>query len=243
MPTTSLLKALMGAGAGSRRRVAEAIMRGAVTVNGCIVEDLSFSVDVERDKVTLGGRAVELRPLRKVYLMLNKPRGVLCTARDERGRRMVLDILPQKYRHLGIHPVGRLDKDTTGLLLLTNDGEFTYRVTHPRFEHEREYMVHIDGKLSAQEMRRLERGIELEDGVAHLATVAEIRANPPFNYSVIIHEGRKRQVRRMFAALGHRVLALKRVRVGGLGLGGLGEGEVRELGVEEVSYWRASGSC
>jgi len=235
MPATSVLKALMGAGVGSRRRVADAIMRGAVTVNGRVVEDLSFSVDVERDKVTLGGRAVELRPLRKVYLMLNKPRGVLCTARDERGRRTVLDILPQQYRHLGIHPVGRLDKDTTGLLLLTNDGEFTYRVTHPRFEHEREYLVQIDGKLSAQDMRRLERGIELEDGVAHPAIVHELKANPPYSYRVIIHEGWKRQVRRMFAALGHRVLALKRVRVGGLGLGGLGEGGVRELDAEEVN--------
>jgi 23S rRNA pseudouridine2605 synthase len=235
MPTTSLLKALMGAGAGSRRRLADAIMRGAVRVNGRIVADLSFPVDVERDKITLDGRAVALRPLRKVYLMLNKPRGVLCTARDERGRRMVLDILPQKYRHLGLHPVGRLDKDTTGLLLLTNDGEFTYRVTHPRFEHEREYLAQIDGKLSAQEMRRLERGIELEDGMAHFSIVHELKANSPFNSGVIIREGRKRQVRRMFAALGHRVLALQRVRVGGLGLGGLGVGRVRELDAEEVN--------
>ena len=215
--------------------MAEAIMRGAVTVNGRIVADLSFPVDVDRDKVTLDGRAVALRPLRKVYLMLNKPSGILCTARDERGRRTVLDILPQQYRHLGIHPVGRLDKDTTGLLLLTNDGELTYRITHPRFEHEREYLVHIDGKLSAQDMRRLERGIELEDGVAHPAIVHELKANPPYSYRVIIHEGWKRQVRRMFAALGHRVLALKRVRVGGLGLGGLGEGGVRELDAEEVN--------
>lgn len=229
----------MGAGIGSRRRLADAIMRGAVAVNGRIVADLGFPVDVDRDKVTLDGRAVALRALRKVYLMLNKPSGILCTARDERGRRMVLDILPQKYRHLGIHPVGRLDKDTTGLLLLTNDGEFTYRITHPRFEHEREYLVQIDGKLGAQDVRRLERGIELEDGVAHPAIVHELKANPPYSYSVIMHEGRKRQVRRMFAALGHRVLALQRVRVGGLGLGGLGEGGVRELSVEEISQLMA----
>jgi 23S rRNA pseudouridine2605 synthase len=229
----------MGAGVGSRRRVAEAIMRGAVSVNGRIVADLGFPVDIERDKVTLDGRAVVLRSLRRVYLMLNTPSGVLCTARDERGRRMVLDILPQKYRHLGLHPVGRLDKDTTGLLLLTNDGEFTYRITHPRFEHEREYFVQVDGKLSAHDMRRLERGIEMEDGAARPAVVAEIQANPPFKYSVIIREGRKRQVRRMFAALGHRVLALKRVRVGVVWLEGLGEGEVRELSDEEISQFMA----
>jgi 23S rRNA pseudouridine2605 synthase len=235
MPATSLLKALMGAGAGSRRRVAEAIMRGVVMVNGRIVEDLNFQVDVARDRVTLDGRGVELRPAKKVYLMLNKPRGVLCTARDERGRKTVLDILPQKYRDLGLHPVGRLDKDTTGLLLLTNDGDFTFRVAHPRFEHEREYFVRIDGKLSAHDVRRLEWGIEMEDGEAHPAVVRELQANPQYGYSVVIREGRKRQVRRTFAALGHRVLELKRVRIGGLGLGELGEGEVGEMGAEEVN--------
>ena len=225
----------MGAGAGSRRRVAEAIMRGVVMVNGRIVEDLNFQVDVARDRVTLDGRGVELRPAKKVYLMLNKPRGVLCTARDERGRKTVLDILPQKYRDLGLHPVGRLDKDTTGLLLLTNDGDFTFRVAHPRFEHEREYFVRIDGKLSAHDVRRLEWGIEMEDGEAHPAVVRELQANPQYGYSVVIREGRKRQVRRTFAALGHRVLELKRVRIGGLGLGELGEGEVGEMGAEEVN--------
>ena len=229
-----MLKTLAEAGIGSRRWVADAIRQDRVEVNGRVVEDFRYPLNVETDRVLIDGRLVDIKPRQPVYLMLNKPKGVLSTTRDERGRRTVISILSEKYRHLKLYPVGRLDKDSTGLLLLTNDGGLTYRLTHPRFEHEKEYLVLIDTLLNPGEKRKLEGGIELEDGMTHPAVVRELKDCPSFNYSMVIHEGRKRQVRRMFQSLGHRVLALKRVRVGRLALGNLKEGETRELGIKEV---------
>jgi len=166
--------------------------------------------------------------------MLNKPRDVLSTTRDEEGRRTVLDIIPEKYRRLRLYPVGRLDKDSTGLVLLTNDGDLAHRLTHPRFECEKEYLVYLTEKLSTDEKKQLAQGIRLADGMTHPAAVKGVRSTPPFNYSITIHEGRKRQVRRMLAALGYRVLALKRVRLGKLKLGNLKEGECREISASEI---------
>jgi 23S rRNA pseudouridine2605 synthase len=228
MPTKSLLKALTEAGIGSRRRMAEAIKQGKVTVNGKTAESFSQPVDTDVDRVTLNGKSVDLKPDEIICLMLHKPAGLVSTVSDEKGRRTVLDILPDRYKKLRLYPVGRLDIDTTGLLLLTNDGDLTYRLTHPKFEHEKEYLVQIKGRLGAEEKIKLEHGIRLEDGMTHPAVVREI-SRLPYNYSIIIHEGRKRQVHRMFERLGHPVLALKRVRIGGLTLGNLREGEVRLL--------------
>ena len=231
---SSLIKALTGAGIGSRRRVAEAIRQGRVEVNGQVVEDFRYSLNVETDRLSIDGKPVDLRPRQVVYLIINKPAGVISTTSDERGRPTVMDVLPEKYQRLNLYPAGRLDKDSTGLLLLTNDGELTHRLTHPKFEHEKEYLVHIDTGLKPHEKRKLERGIALEDGMTYPAVVREIKSSPPFTYSITIHEGRKRQVRRMFDSLGHRVLALKRIRMVGLSLGDLREGETRELTPEEV---------
>ena len=235
MISESLLKVLTGAGIASRRRLADAIRQGRVEVNGEVVEDFRYPVNRETDRISVHGRAVHLEPIHSVCLMLNKPRGILSTTSDERGRRTVLDILPEKYRRLRLYPAGRLDKDSTGLLLLTNDGELTYRLTHPRFEHKKEYLIHVDGQLKPDEKKKLEQGIQLEEGMTYPAVVREVKSSPPFNYSIEIHEGRKRQARRMFAALGYRVLALKRVRIGNIGLGELKEGNVRELSAEEIS--------
>jgi 23S rRNA pseudouridine2605 synthase len=234
-PSVPLIKALTEAGVGSRRRIADAIKNGRVEVNGEPVENFRHPVNVETDRVSVNGRIVDLKPRRTVYLMVNKPAGVITTTSDERGRRTVLDLLPEKYRHLRLYPVGRLDKDSTGLLLLTNDGELTYRLTHPRFEHEKEYLIHIEGSLKPDEKRKLEKGFELEDGMTYPVVLKEIKSPPPFNYSIITHEGRKRQVRRMLANLGYQVLAIKRVRMGNLKLGNLREGAIRELTPEEVS--------
>jgi 23S rRNA pseudouridine2605 synthase len=234
MPVKSLLKALTEAGIGSRRRMAEAIKQGKVKVNGTIAESFNHPVNPAKDRVFLDGKAIDLEPDKIICLMLNKPAGVVSTVSDEKGRRTVLDILPEKYRLRRLYPVGRLDIDTTGLLLLTNDGDLTYRLTHPRFEYEKEYLVHIRGALNAEEKRQLQRGILLEDGMTHPAKVREI-ALPPFNYSVTIHEGRKRQVRRMFERLRHTVLALKRIRIGTLSLGNLKEGETRPLNAKEMA--------
>jgi 23S rRNA pseudouridine2605 synthase len=233
MSSTTILKALTKAGIGPRRQLADAIHEGRVKVNGKMVGDFSYPLNLEMDRISIDGRLINLKPKQKMYLMLNKPKGVMSTTSDERGRPTVIDILPDNYRHLRLHPVGRLDKDSTGLLLLTNDGELTYRLTHPGFEHEKEYLVSINAGLQASEKRRLEQGLKLEDGTTQRATVKEVDAKP-FNYSITIHEGRKRQVRRMFKHLGHHVLALKRVRMGGIRLGDLREGEARKLSAREV---------
>ena len=213
--------------------MADAIKNGGVEVNGETVENFRHPVNPETDRVSVHGKPVDLKPRRTVYLMVNKPAGIITTTSDERGRRTVLDILPAKYRHLRLYPVGRLDKDSTGLLLLTNDGELTYRLTHPRFEHEKEYLIQVDGALKPEDKRKLEKGIELEDGVTYPVVIKEIKISP-FNYSITTHEGKKRQVRRMLANLGYQVLALKRVRLGSLTLGNLNEGVTRELTPEEV---------
>jgi 23S rRNA pseudouridine2605 synthase len=234
MTAIPLLKALTEAGVGSRRRIADAIKKGRVEVNGEPVESFRHPVNLENDRVSVDGKLVDLKPRGMVYLLINKPAGVITTTSDERGRRTVLDILPQKYRHLRLYPVGRLDKDSTGLLLLTNDGDMTYKLTHPKFGHEKEYLIHVDGRLKPDDKRKLEEGFELEDGVTYPVVVKEIKSQPPFNYSITMHEGRKRQVRRMFESLGYRVLALKRIRMGNLNLGNLKEGAVRELAAEEI---------
>ncbi len=229
-----LLKLLTEAGIGSRRKMADAIKNGRVTVNGQVAEDFRLPVNVKADRVQLDNHPVILTAEKPVCLMLNKPKDVLSTTQDERGGRTVLDILPEKYRRLRLYPVGRLDKDTTGLLLLTNDGDLTNRLTHPRYEHEKEYLIQIAEKLTQVEKQKLERGILLDDGMTSSARVKEVTVKP-YNYSLTIHEGRKRQVRRMFARLGYRVLALKRVRTGNLTLGDLKEGEVRELTAREIA--------
>jgi len=232
--TIPLLKILSRAGIGSRRWLADAIKQGRVEINGQLVEGFNHPVDIEKDHLTINGQPVEIKPERPVYLMLNKPKGIISTTSDEKGRKHILDILPQRYHHLRLYPVGRLDKDSTGLLLLTNDGNLTYELTHPRFEHEKEYLVKIKTRLQTGEKQKLERGIKLEDGKTRPALLKEIPSLPPFTYSITIHEGKKRQVRRMFESIGYQVLALQRIRLGNLNLGTLREGKTRELGIKEV---------
>jgi 23S rRNA pseudouridine2605 synthase len=234
----SIIRALTRAGIGGRRSAADAIRQGRVQVNSELVADFRRVVG-EGDIVSVDGRPVPTAPAKPTYLVLNKPPGVLSTTRDQRGRTTVMDLLPRRYAGLALHLVGRLDKDSSGLLLLTSDGDLTHRLTHPRFEHEKEYLVHVEPKLRAFERKRLASGLELEDGITYPASVKEIKA-VPFNYSITIHEGRKHQVRRMFEKLGHRVLALKRVRMSSLLLGDLSEGEVRELSAEEVRRLRSA---
>ncbi len=240
MPTSPIIKALTEAGLGPRRRLADSIKQSRVEVNGRVIESYNHPVDVSKDRVRINGQVVSLKAPDIVCLMLNKPEGIVTTVRDERGRRTVLDLLPEKYRHRRLYPVGRLDKETTGLILLTNDGDLTYRLTHPRFEFEKEYLIQIQGSLKNAEIRRLEQGITLEDGPTRPASVRRSTSSPPFNYNITIHEGKKRQVRRMFERLGHPVLALKRIRFGSLTLGNLKEGEVRRLTTREVKILSSS---
>ena len=165
--------------------------------------------------------------------MLNKPKGIISSTGDKRGAKTVIDILPEKYRRIRLYPVGRLDKDSTGLIILTNDGDLTLRLTHPRFEQEKEYLVRLGQNLNPEDKIKLEKGIHLDDGKTSPAKVKVLKY-PPFSYSLTIHEGRKRQVRRMFAALGYRVLELKRIRLSSLRLGTLPEGEIRELTPRQI---------
>ena len=233
MADLQLLKSLTGAGAGSRRQMAEAIKQGRVAVNGQVATDFRLPVE-PKDRVTLDGRTVNLKPEKKlVYLILNKPMDMLTTTRDELGRGTVMSLLPQKYRRLGLYPAGRLDKDSTGLLLLTNDGDLTYKLTHPKFEHEKEYLVRLDKRLEPPDADRLRHGIELDDGRTRPAAIKA--STEPLSYRVTVHEGKKRQLRRMFAALGYRVTTLQRIRIGSLLLGNLKEGELRELATSEVA--------
>jgi 23S rRNA pseudouridine2605 synthase len=229
-----LLRVLTGAGVGSRRKVAATIIEGRVTVNGKVADNLRQSVNSRSDRITIDGVEIKLVKEEHVYLILNKPRDVLSTVSDDRGRKTAVDFIPEKYGHLRLYPAGRLDKDTTGLLLLTNDGELTNRLTHPRYRHDKEYLVALDREITADEKNRLEKGIVLEDGKTAPAKISKAEGNQEHVYSVIIHEGRKRQVRRMFESLGCRVPGLRRIRIGKLSLGDLGEGETREIPAAEI---------
>ncbi len=234
MTSQPIIKLLTAAGAGSRRKMAEAIKQGRVSVNGNPVESFLHPVNTETDVVMFNGRPIQIHSKPSlIYLMMNKPKGVTSTTRDFKGSKNVLDIIPQKYKTARLYPVGRLDKETTGLILLTNDGDLTNRLTHPRFEQEKEYLVKIEGKLKPEEQRQLEKGIKLDDGITGKSRLHAVNI-PPFNYAIVIHEGRKRQIRRMFAALGYMVLELKRIRMSSLRLGSLPEGQICELTPEEL---------
>jgi 23S rRNA pseudouridine2605 synthase len=233
MVQQALIKLLAAAGIGSRRQLAATIKRGGVQVNGQTVVNFIQPVDVQTDTVTIDGTGVVLDSAKVLYLMLNKPEGIVSTAEDEHGATTIFEIIPDQYRSVRLYPVGRLDKDSSGLMLMTNDGALTFNLTHPRFQHEKEYLVHIRGMLTPDQITTLEQGIELTDGRTSPAKINAVNIDP-FNYSMIIHEGKKHQIRRMFAAIGYAVYELKRVRIGSLQLGTLPEGQARELTAEEV---------
>lgn len=233
MPSESVIKLLTSSGCGSRRQMTAAIKQGRVAVNGRTIESFNHPVDILKDTVSLDGKKLVFDKEPRIYLMLNKPEGALSTTESERGEVTVIDLLPPEYQGKRLYPVGRLDKDSTGLLLLTNDGDLTFHLTHPRFQQKKEYLVKIEGQLTPDEISKLEKGIELEDGKTSPARVRPVSSNG-YNYAVTIHEGRKRQIRRMFASLGYRVLELKRVRLGPLRLGDLEEGETRHLTATEI---------
>jgi len=219
---------LASAGVGSRRAVDELIRAGRVTVNGQMGE-LGGAVG-EGDVVAVDGRPVA--PQELAYLMLHKPPGVVTTARDPQGRRTVVDLVESPQR---VYPVGRLDRDTTGLLLLTNDGELANRLAHPRHGVEKTYVADVEGDPPPDVLRRLAEGVELADGPTAPARVRRLGAG---RIELVIHEGRNRQVRRMCEAVGHPVRRLHRSAYGALELGALAEGRWRALTSEEVDALR-----
>ena len=221
-----LQKVLARAGLGSRRACEELIADGRVTVNGTVA-DLGRRVEVDHDLVEVDGAAIGVRP-GLVYYLLNKPSGVVTTADDPQGRPTVVDLVPVEPR---VFPVGRLDLDTEGLLLLTNDGELTHRLTHPSYGVDKEYLAHVTGRPTRAALRRLREGGELDDGKTAPAQVAAVA---PDLLRIVIHEGRNRQVRRMCEAIGHPVQRLVRSRIGPLTDRKLKPGRWRELTVDEV---------
>jgi 23S rRNA pseudouridine2605 synthase len=221
-----LQKVLAGAGLGSRRVCEELIAEGRVTVNGEVAV-LGRRVDPEQDRIVVNGVPLSVRS-GLVYYLLNKPTGVVSTASDPQGRPTVVSLVPTEPR---VYPVGRLDADSEGLLLLTNDGDLTFRLTHPRFGVEKEYLVAVEGSPRPGELRRLREGVELEDG---LTAPARVATAGPGALRIVIHEGRNRQVRRMCAAVGHPVTRLVRVRIGPVADRRLAPGAWRELLSAEV---------
>src|SRR3989440_10816472 len=223
------LNAYLGrAGVASRRKADELIKAGRVTVNG---EAAQLNTQVgRRDRVELDGRPLDLQPL--TYVLLHKPAGVLTTAHDPQGRPTVVDLVDHPVR---VVPVGRLDADTTGALLLTNDGELAHRLAHPRYEGEKVYEAKVEGQPSDETLERLRDGVELDDGPTARAEIARLG---PSRLELVLHEGRKQHVKRMCAAVGHPVTRLHRSRYAGLTLEGLGPGEWRELSAEEVARLR-----
>lgn len=232
---------LAGAGFGSRRRCEQFILEGRVRINGVVVTGLGDRVDPLTDRVTLDGAEVSLSP-ESVTVMVHKPRGYLTACRDPQGRPIVLDLLPASLRNRGLFPVGRLDKDTEGILLLTNDGNLAFRLTHPRFGVEKTYRVWVQGQLADEDVRRLEAGLLLGDRVTAPARVTRIhRHQKQTEIELVIHEGRKRQVRRMMRALGHKVERLVRVRFGPLSLGELPPSGWRFLEGQELATLKLAG--
>ena len=230
-----LHKFLAVCGVASRRSAEKLVAAGRVSVNGNVVSNVRRGVDPETDDIRLDGKRVE--PQSKVYIMLNKPRGYLTTMYDPQGRRAVSELVenvPQR-----VFPVGRLDKDTEGLLLMTNDGEVAYRLTHPKFEIKKTYHAVVSGVVTEESLDKVRAGVQLSDGVTSPAEVRVLsHQGNSTSVEICITEGKKRQIRRMCSAVGHEVIELKRVATAGVVLGDVAPGKWRYLTPEEISQLR-----
>ena len=229
---STLLKAVSAATGLSRRKAFAAIREGRVTVDGVARTDPSESFET-------GDLALEGRPLARVaqrhtYVMLNKPPGFITTVSDDQGRRTVLDLVPPQFRAPGLHPVGRLDRDTSGLLLLTTDGDLTFALTHPSHEVEKEYWLRLAEPATEAMLDALRSGTELDGQLRRPLRLRRLVGEEPFQLSITIREGRNRQVRRMVEAAGGQVISLRRIREGPLFLEDLPEGYARPLTRSEL---------
>lgn len=230
MATLRLQKFLSKCGISSRRKAEELIKQGRITVNGGVVTELGAKVDPDADNVAVDGRSV--KPEKHVYIMLNKPPGYLSAVNDSRNK-TVLDIVKVNEK---IFPVGRLDKESRGLLLLTNDGELAFKLTHPKFEHEKKYVVEVKGNFSEKDVEKLVSGVGLVDGMMRALSVRPLKKMKDSSLiEIVLGEGKKRQIRRMCQAIGFEVGDLKRVGFGSLKLGDLKEGSYRYLTQEEIN--------
>lgn len=233
-----LQKFLAEAGIASRRKAEELIAAGKVRVNGKIVTELGTKIDPERDKVVYAGKEVSRERETLVYIMLHKPEGYVTTAKEQFGRPAVLDLVKGVKER--IFPVGRLDYETSGLLLLTNDGDLTYKLTHPKHDVEKTYIAKVYGTPDDGELQKFRRGVLIDGRVTRPARMRILEKGDRIaTVEIVIHEGRNRQVRKMCEAIKHPVAKLKRVATGELRLGDLPKGKFRHLTEDEVEYLKS----
>jgi len=238
MAEQRLQKVLAAAGVDSRRKCEELILDGQVRVNRKVVDELPAFVDPDKDIITVYGK--KIRAAQKVYFLLNKPKGVICTNRDPRGRKKAIDLVHTGER---IFCVGRLDAETTGLIILTNDSELTNKLTHPRYGISKTYAVRVKGRITGEQVEKLKKGIWLAEGKTGRASVKILkRRHNESSVEIIIRQGLNRQVRRMLAKVGMPVKSLARTRLGRLTIRGLGVGKSRPLTKAEVAYLKKATS-
>ncbi len=231
-------KVLAAAGVDSRRKCEELILEGAVRVNRKVVDTLPVFVDPEKDVITVDGRRIAA--VRKVYFLLNKPKGVICTNSDPQGRKKAIDLIPAAER---IFCIGRLDVDTSGLIVLTNDSELANRLTHPRYGLPKTYVVRVKGQIGGDTAEKLKAGVWLAEGRTGGASVKILeRGHEESLIEITIRQRLNRQVRRMLAKVGLRVKSLKRTQIGKLTARGLGVGKFRKLSEAEVRYLQKTAS-
>ncbi len=224
---------LSHAGILSRRSADLAIQRGEIMVNGEVRTEMGILINPETDRVTYQGDAVAALSS-YVYLIFHKPKGYISSTKPEKNAPSVMELLPPKYQELRVYPVGRLDKDSEGLLLLTNDGKVADIFTHPRYGVEKEYLVSLDNAISKENLAKIRKGVRLVEGVAKPDRVTPLPGGKGMILSVIMHEGKKREIRRIFANVGYLVEKLIRVRMGTLQLGHLDIGKWKEIKKEYV---------
>ncbi|MBS5948990.1 MAG: rRNA pseudouridine synthase [Clostridium sp.] len=232
-----LQKYMARCGVASRRKCEEIILSGEVRINDNIVSELGVKINPEKDKVTYKGNIIKPEE-KKLYIMLNKPEGYITSVKDEKGRKTILDLVKVEER---IYPIGRLDYDSSGLILLTNDGDIYNKIIHPRVNIGKKYIATCRGEFSKEEIKRFENGIDIGGYITAEAKMTLLDIEKKNNLvnsvvEIIIHEGKNRQIRRMCEALGHEVLSLKRVEVGSIKLGYLKKGQWRNLTDEELKY-------
>jgi 23S rRNA pseudouridine2605 synthase len=233
-----LHKYLAHAGVGSRRQCEALIAAGHVTVDGQVVRELGTKVDPQRQKVCVDAQPI--RTERHVYWLVNKPKGYLCTNRDPAGRPLAIDLVPRVHQR--VYTVGRLDEASEGLLLLTNDGDLANRLMHPRFGVEKTYLVQVAGHPSGEDLQQLLKGVWLSDGHVRARQVKRLKAHGDSTWlRIVLAEGKNREIRRMLARLGHKVLNLRRIALGPVKLGLLASGKARRLTGPELAALREAG--
>lgn len=231
-----LQKILAHAGIGSRRHCEDLILQGRVTVDGHKVRELGTRVDPERQKIAVDGELIKRE--RHVYWLVNKPRGYLCTSHDPAGRPVILDLVPHVTQR--VYTVGRLDEESEGLVLLTNDGDLAFRLMHPRFGVEKTYVVQVAGTPSREDLDKLLKGVWLSEGPVRACRVKRLKKQGESTWlQIVLSEGKNREIRRMLARLGHKVMRLQRVAIGPVELGTLGKGKARRLSLPELTALRA----